>query len=309
MLDTIPSKEVTPSVSLSILKKLFELENNFGWRNDGQNWTIASNNSTSDTFARHAIVSQLVDTILTTEDCGILVEALEVLRTEPNNPIQSNRLHINANVDVFNYRNKLYEEILVKTTEGKFTLDQVCKAVLCLGKLENEGAFTFQHDLIDKLWVGIISKANDITGENILQLFRTIQYFKKSRRLVMSVIEKKIVTLLWHMDTKTVSEICGVLLMEEKNTLSENVKIRNSFNTSGGSNSSSHMASYNWGISARFFMALSKCIGLNIHLVKEEELIKVVKAFTVFNFHDQTIENVRISVAIRNRFVPVTLFL
>lgn len=277
MLDTIPCQEVTPFVSFSILKKLFELENNFGFRNDGRSWLNASENSTTETFTRLAIVTRLVDTILTSEDSNLLIDTLDLLRREcPHVNDQTHGLYDPDNH--LDYRNKLLQEMLVRVTEGKLELNQVCRAVVTLGKMETDKGYGFSKDFVDKFWVGILGQSEDITSENIVNVLHTVKYFKKSSRLVLNLLERKLVTLWWNMSPKIVAEMCSVFMtsspMESERALQQGIN--------------------SWQISTRLLMALSKCTNLNIHKVTEAELIKIVKAFHTLNFCDTVIEQVRL---------------
>lgn len=277
MLDTIPSQEVTPFVSFSILKKLFELENNFGFRNKGRSWTSAENNSTTETFARLAIVTKLMDTIITCDNSSLLLDTLDLLGREST--------HVNDNADGIydpenhlDYRNKVFQEILVRVTEGKLDLEQVCRAVVILGKMEMEKGFSFNNDFIDKFWVGIDGNSDEINSENIVEVVRIVKYFKKSSRLVLNLAERKCYSLYWKMSTATVAEICSIIT------------------SSGGRVSveekSSHGINY-WQIPSRLLTTLCKCTNLNIHKVTESELSSIVETLHSLSFYDSAIEQVR----------------
>lgn len=282
MLDTIPSQEVTPFVSFSILKKLFELENNFGFRNEGRSWiSVSDNNSTTETFARLAIVTRLMETILTSDNIPLLLDTLDLLRREcPHINDHSHGIYDPDNH--LDYRNKIFHEVLVKVTEGKFDLEQVCKAVVILGKMEIDKGFCFRKDYIDKFWVGILDRSDDINAENIVEVLRTVKYFKKSSRLVLSLVERKMMTLWWKLNTVDVAEICSILISTEGPVMSLKEKSASGINS--------------WQIPSRLLTTLCKCTSLNIHKVTETELSKIVLALNTLSFHDVSIEQVILGV-------------
>jgi hypothetical protein len=298
ILDTIPSQEVTPVVSLSILRKLFELENNFGFRNEGRSWVITTENSSIETFARMAIVSRLVDIVILGDDTTLLLEALDILRVErklalrPRNQLEEdaeesepeNENPSSERLQEFsNYRGKLCDEILIRTIKGKLNLPEVCRAICSMGQMERQFPNEIRTDFIDKMWTGILDRGNEIEITNIVQVFKTIQYFKKSRRLVMNLVERKFLSLWWRLEPETVAEICDLLLMKEAGPGSVSSQSqKNIFNTK-----------QYWGIvSTRLLMSLSRAISLNLHQVTESQLLKVLKTFHALNFCDRTVEKV-----------------
>jgi hypothetical protein len=271
ILETIPTQEVTPYVSLGILTKLFELESNFVFRNDGMPWTISSENSAIDTFARTAIVTQLIDTIVTSDDNAIVLGALTALKCE--RPLG------NAN----EYREKLFQEILLRVTKGQFTVHQVCEAIISLGKIERDTKISIPNSLIDKLWVGIFEKSEEINVDNIAMLFQVLPHFQKSRRLVLNLAEKKLLSMSWKMDSKLVAKICEILMAESTLFVKNRV----------GGVDELKPASEAVGVSNRALSALSRCINLNIHHITELELFTIVRAFKAQNFCDTSFEKVQ----------------
>lgn len=267
MLDTVPTQEVTPFVSLAIMKKLFELENNFLFRNDGMPWTVSSDNMITDTFSRTAIVTRLIDTILTSEDANILLAALKALKSE--RPMDNGS----------NYREKLFKEILFRVTKGQFTMNQVCEAIISLGKIEKDMGYPIPNSLIDKLWTGIFEKSNDIDVQNIGLLFQVLPCFKKSQRLVLNLAEKKLLSLWWKMDTKTIGKICEILVQEKVS--------RSHTNSTSKTPGTDALV-----VSNRLLSALSRCVNLNMHHITELELFTIVTTFQAQNFCDNAFEKV-----------------
>ena len=265
ILDTIPSQEVTPYVSFSILKKLFELESNFGFRNEGRSWVITSPNGKQETFARAAIIGRLMDIIMSTDNTSLLLDTLDVLRSEKS------QLFYHDSDEFMNYRNRLCECILVKVTEGKLSLLETCRAVCAFGQMTSDKNFQIDNKFVDKLWVGILDKSNEITADNIVHVFRTVQYFTKCQRLVCGLVEKNMKTLWWRMDSETAAQICEIIGTEKKAN-----------------------DRWIWCIPGQLYSLLSKSTSLNMHQIQEGQLLKIIKCFHCHDFCDQVFRKVSI---------------
>jgi len=231
-----------------------------------------------------AIVSRLIDILILGDDTSVLLDALDMLRydrksiaanvirrldrdedEEPSPLTQTDILEFSK------YRSKLCEQVLIRTTKGQLSLEQVCRAVCTMGQISQLFPGEIQKDFIDKMWMGISDKSHKIQEGNIVSVFRTIQYFQKSQRLVMSIVERKFLSIWWKMKTQAVSEICDLLLMKD-----------------------SHKGYKYWSIvSSRLLASLSKCIHMNLHQLSEEELFKVIKAFHGLDFCDPAFEKVK----------------
>jgi hypothetical protein len=176
-LNTIPSQEITPFVSFSIIKKLFELESNFGFRNDGISWNASMENGKHETFARAAIIGRLIDTIITSSRTSLLLDTLDILRNEKNQNIYLD------STELVNYSGRLCDIILVRVSTRKLPLNMMCRAVCSFGEMERDKKFNIDKKVLDKMCVGILDKSSEVTINNIVDVFRTIQYFTKSQRL------------------------------------------------------------------------------------------------------------------------------
>lgn len=217
-------------------------------------------------------MNRLVDTILTTDDTTILLSALAALKCE--RPVE--------NSSGGDYRDRLFDAILLRVTTGQFHLNQVCEAIITLGKIERDTGKTHPNSLIDKLWTGVFEKSEDVDAENITLIFQALPYFTKSRRLVLNLAEKKLLTNWWKMNTEAVSKICQILITEKSLTKS---------NTMKGAQTSNSMNDP-VGVSSRVLSALARCTSLNMHKVTEVELYTIVRAFLTQNFCDATFEKV-----------------
>ncbi|CAG7718865.1 unnamed protein product [Allacma fusca] len=264
ILETIPCQEVTPFVSFSILKKLFELESNFGFRNEGKSWVVSVGNGKQETFARAAIVGRLMNTIMVSDDVKTVLDTLEILRRE-------NSQYFQDSDEFLNYHQRLCDYILVRTTEGKLTLEETCRAVCLFGELASQStSFKIAPSLIDKMWVGIVGRENDITVNNIVQVFKTVPHFKKSQRLVYNLVDNYLLTFWWRMDSDAVAQFCDII---------ESKRLKNEWDSA---------------LSGRMLRTLSRCTSLNIHQVTQDQLFKILTCFLQQNFCDVTIQTVLI---------------
>lgn len=281
ILDTIPSQEVTPAVAICVVRKLFELENNFSFRNNGKSWLISTSGEAGsnnlESFGRMAVVSRLIDTIISSNKNQILLDGLDVLGLEANNS-SALKYYFETNEEFLNYRMKLCNEVLIRVVEGKLQLEDICRAICSIGQIGKSNGREesirvkneMQTKFLDKMWPGILEKSNEINSNNILQVFSTVQYLNKSRRLVMDLVERKIFHIWWNLKLSQIANICEIVATGRKTT-KESVQDP-------------------WNISNRVLMAFSRNLSLNLHKVTEEELICIIKAFHVLGFCDSTTE-------------------
>ncbi|XP_075216119.1 dipeptidase C isoform X2 [Lycorma delicatula] len=230
LLDVIPSDEVTPYVALHALQKIIILENNKEFRNSVMN--INKNDADveeekSKNFTRTAVLNQLVETIATSDDASIILSGLKlVCRDLVGGSVES-------------YKEKLCNEVLCRASDGKFSINQICEAVKIFSILKNND--------IDKLWVGIVEKINEINEKNIMDVFRCLPCLKKSKKVVLNILEKKVTLYWWKISGRDVAEIICIL---KENT-----------------------------VSIRILNVLARWINTNIHSVNEDELLNIVNGF------------------------------
>ncbi|KAG8288699.1 hypothetical protein J6590_013987 [Homalodisca vitripennis] len=250
ILETIPANEVTPNVALQALKKIVTLENNKTFRNTvGEAYRNIENEANqiglheNETFTRTAVLSRLVDKILTSGDSDILLNGYLIV----------NRDIIGKYIDQDN-KNRFTNEILCRVTDGKFSINHTCEAI----KIFSDIAVKFNEN-VDKLWVGITEKSNDITKNNIMNVVRCLPYLYKSRKVVLSVVEKKLFDFWYTIDGHNVAEIL-VILTQIK----------------------SH--------SPRILSILSQWVNKNIHTATEDDLIEIINGFCLVNYNNSAIE-------------------
>lgn len=251
ILETIPANEVTPYVALQALKRIVTLENNKAMRNVymGEFYNSIKNEifpeglHENETFTRTAVLTQLVDIILSSPDNNILL----------NGFLMVNRDIIGKFIEQDN-KYRFTNEILCRVTDGKFSVKQTCDAIKVFSEIE-----TTSKQSVDQLWVGITEKSNDITKDNLMDVVRSIQYLNNSRKVVLSVVEKKLFDFWYMIDGHDVGEILVVLKLIKSN-------------------------------SPRILSILSQWVNKNIHTATEDDLIEIINGFCSLDFNNLGIE-------------------
>ncbi|PNF40653.1 hypothetical protein B7P43_G05910 [Cryptotermes secundus] len=236
LLETIPDEEVTPLVAFCALKKIIELENNHQYRNA----FVRSGDDSSENFTRTAVFSQLINTIVTGEESGIILDTLKVVSREM---FGASSAH---------YRDKLCDEILVRVTDGKFSVVQVCEIVRMLASFMNAEKNT---ENVDKLWIGLVDKEKEITEKNIMEVFRILPFLKQSRKMVFRLLERKSRIVWWRLPGSAIAEILSILF---------EVKL----------------------FSSKMMVVLSRWTNTNIHAVSEDDLLEIVRGFCALDYVD-----------------------
>lgn len=242
LLETMPSNEVTPYIALKALKKIITLENNKQFRNRMSKYN--EDMHPNETFTRAAILNQLVDKISSSNEADIVLSGLQLVSRDM------------IGTDTEMYKQKLRVEVLCRVTDAKFNISQTCESVKIFSSFDE---LNNTKD-IDKLWVGISQKSSDINETNLMDVFRCLPYFKKSRKVILNIVEKKLIDGWWHISGSDVSEILSILR-----------EIRS--------------------FSPRILGVLSRWINTNIHTVTEDDLLEIINGFWVLDFTSRGIEN------------------
>ncbi|XP_021925496.1 FAST kinase domain-containing protein 3, mitochondrial isoform X1 [Zootermopsis nevadensis] len=239
LLETIPDEEVIPLVAFYALKKLIELENNYEYRNA----SVRNGEEFTENFTRTAVFSRLINTIASGSESTIILDTLKVLSREM----------FGSNSSM--YRDKLCDEILVRVTDGKFDVVQVCEIVRMLASFMDAKN---NAENVDKLWVGLLDKEKEITEKNIMEVFRILPILKQSRKMVFSLLERKSRVVWWRLHGSAVAEILSIIL---------EVKL----------------------FSPQMMVILSRWTNTNIHAVSEDDLLEIVRGFCALDYVDSGI--------------------
>jgi Xaa-Pro dipeptidase len=239
LLETIPDDEVNPLVAFYALKKIIELENNHQYRNA----LVRSGEDMSENFTRTAVFNQLINTIASGPESYVILDAMKMVCREM----------VGSNSSV--YRAKLCDEVLMRVTDGKFDVVQVCEIVRVLGSSMNAEK---SAENVDKLWVGLVDKEKEITEKNIMEVFRILPFLAQSRKVVFGLLERRSRLVWWRLTGNAVAEILSILL--EMKTFSP-----------------------------RMMAILSSWTNTNIHTVSEDDLLEIVRGFCALDYVDPVI--------------------
>ncbi len=229
LLEVVPSTYVEPSVAFHIIEKMIELDYLYSIGGEGNSDDVSQN------FTKTAVFNQLMGVVLSNRDSRVLIKCLELMNQ-----------HVMFKKCLVSYAEKLYEQILISVTENKFSIIELCEIVKAYHNVGN-----YSH--IDKLWVGIAEKVDEINHDNIMNIFRILPYFKTGRSIVTSTLHKKMVDLWWRMNGEDVAEI--LFLTKETQT-------------------------YNH----EFLQILGRWMNTKIHSVTDDVLLSIIKGFGGLDF-------------------------
>lgn len=196
---TVPDYELTAAVSVEILRKLIELENNQHYRRK----TPPSNglDDKEKNNLRDVVVCSLLEVIVPCEDPKLIVESLKIITRDMTRAASRNN-----NSWVGFYRARLSHEALILATDSKFTVTQLCEVV-------NAFSYIYKDDseLTDMLWVGFEARSGEINDTNIVEVFRVLPLFKKSRKVILAQAETAFLQVCWSLSGAAIAEVMGSL--------------------------------------------------------------------------------------------------
>lgn len=189
LLDLIPKLEITPSVALQALKTIVKLENSREFKNKFGAFMADEEPETS---INHAVINNLIEVIVTSEENHEILEALQLISEELSGD------------SLPQLRQKLCDEVLIRIADNKFSISEICSSARSLLLSGN------QFD-IDKLWVGVIGKQSEITEKNIMEVFRILMHVNLSRSLILKILQKQLEAVSLKLTGENVSEILSIL--------------------------------------------------------------------------------------------------
>lgn len=177
LLEVCPETEVTPPVALAVIRRIFDLENNIEYRNQGLNQYPEENHFT---FIRGAVMKRLVETVCGGSDPQLLVETLRAMGRDT---YQGDRLK---------YLETLCTECMVAVTEGRLSISQTCEAARAFHTLGPVGV-----SYLDQLWQGLTDRTTEVGDREVCEVMSVLPLMKKSRKHVYNMVERKLGGL-WH---------------------------------------------------------------------------------------------------------------
>lgn len=239
LLEVCPEEDVTPKVALAIIKQLFELENNVEFRNRGLNQYPEE---ASFTFTRGAVMKRLIEVICCAAEPKYIVNALQVMGRD------------NFQGDKLKYLESLCTHCIVLITEGKLSVTQVCDAAKAFYNLGPIGS-----RYVEKVWVGITDKTNDIHEKEIYEVMSILPLVKQSRKHLYNAVEKSMSNCWYKCKCEDIIKILHILVQ---------LRMTNS----------------------RMLPMISKWTDLNIHALKEGNLRWIVYSVMSLSYTDISIQ-------------------
>ncbi|XP_046752403.1 uncharacterized protein LOC124415610 [Diprion similis] len=184
LLETIIVEEINSMVAVQALRKIIELEN-----------SPRNGSRASPTCNRECVLGQVVEMIAGTQDGDTLLEALDLLARDTISP-PVNRL-----------RDRLCDEVASRIADNEMSVAQIVEAVRVMTKFRN---LEYQ-EVVDSLWVGLAARESEVSAEDLVPLFRSLHSFKKSRRFVHAVLDRRLERHLRLLTGRQIADILNAL--------------------------------------------------------------------------------------------------
>ena len=189
LLEIIPPTEITPAVALEALKTVVKFENCKDFK---RKFEAFLEDDEFDSEKNSAALNNLIDIIVTSNENGIILEALQLVSEDMTGE------------NVLSIRQKLCDEVLIRIADDRFSISEICKSARSLLLSGNE------FD-IDKLWVGVIEKQNEIDEKTIMEVFRILIHVNLSRALFLKILQKQIEVVFLKLKGDNIAEILSIL--------------------------------------------------------------------------------------------------
>lgn len=199
LLEIVMLDDITPAVALCALKKIVELEN-FKFHIATNKLSSILNTKPNIDYTKTTILNKLLEIIIKGEDHSSVIRTLELI------PIDSVRV---LPFDLF--KNKISDEILLRVTESKLNIDNICQSIDTFSKLN-------EVKTADQLWIGLMDKSQQIDEKNVIQVFRILYLLKKSRKTIMNMLERRLQDFWHHLCTNDIIEILYTIRLTKCNS-------------------------------------------------------------------------------------------
>ncbi|CAL4150691.1 unnamed protein product [Meganyctiphanes norvegica] len=187
LLNTCPEEEVTPAVALGVMRRIFDLENNLEYRNQGMNQYPEESTVT---FTRAAVMKRLVEIVCASSEPQVILDALRAMSRDT------------FQGDKIKYLEKLCTESLVLITEGKLRVDQVCQAAR---SFHNLGVYGLKH--LEKVWIGLTDREEEMQENELCSVMSIVPLVKQSRKHLYNIVERRFGAIWLKLKTEDVIRI------------------------------------------------------------------------------------------------------
>jgi len=248
LLETIPRQEVTPRVAVHALRKIIDLENTVSapgsMRETIRGTRKQPVSGGQDTFLRMAFMTMLLDIICDSKQPKVILDGLGIVMRDP------------FPADLAVYKERLLDQVLVCTSEGLFSVMEVCRAITILSQYYEDRKRCLET--ADKLWFGIVDQYKHINDpQTKVAVFGALPSLNKSRHIVMKVLEKKGLENWEQYTTSDIIEILRVIVDIKYDRVNPN-----------------------------FMKMISEWLALNIHQVKESEMLAIIYSLMQLDYMD-----------------------
>lgn len=157
--------------------------------------------------------------------------------------IKRNSLDLPKTEETFN------NELLLRNSDGHLSIVEVCECITVMGTTK----------LTDRFWTGIADNIDNITVDNIIFIFRILPKIKVSRKLISSLLDKKIPEMWYNLKAEVVIE--SMYYLRECNLPLHGV-----------------------------LQCYARWLSTNAHLLKEAQLLQLLRHFRLLDFMNIEIE-------------------
>lgn len=219
VIDDIPEAELTPDIAVVAFEAIVTLASLIELRN------LEDSNK---------IYDKIIDCIAKRSDTKTLLDVL------------------NPSVDLKKTVERICNELLMRNSDGMLGIVEICESVKKFVECQ-------QQQGAEKFWSGLSDQEKHINESNIKFIYQILPKLKVSRRMVVSVVERKITSVFWQLSSEAVTDILKALI-------------------------ESKQSSY------RTMQTIARWLNTNIHAVSESDLESIVQSFTVLDYSDAQIE-------------------
>ncbi|XP_072940516.1 FAST kinase domain-containing protein 3, mitochondrial-like [Epargyreus clarus] len=224
--------KITPNIALGAIERIYDLEKN-------PSTMLVDPSSIHINFAKGAILDKLLRVVMKTEDTQTI---LNVMKTESS--------------VMEPYKHRFCDELLIRVTDNKLSVDQLCEFALFLIKNNIDTKYC---QTIDKLWVGFVEREGDINEKNIVHVFTVLPGLKASKRMILALLEQKLSELWPKIGVTAMQDILAVFIHEKY-------------------------------FSLQSFAVLGRWLNTNIHNLDEDSLLDIVSKLTRLKYTDDQVE-------------------
>ncbi|XP_023230928.1 FAST kinase domain-containing protein 3, mitochondrial-like [Centruroides sculpturatus] len=234
-LEMLPSSEVTPSVALTLLERIFDLFSTY------PDIRTSMRENAQENFTHLAVLTKLCELICESEDPNILLSGLQAI------------INADSGMKNENYSQIILQELLIRVTERKMKLQEICELIEILKQAGNEQLN------IDRLWQNIIDCSNEINEGNILKVYNILPCFKTSQRILLNFLYHQTTNCLTNLTGKQIAQILKIQCNIKQ-------KLR------------------------KLLTVISYWTNVNIHILMEEDLKDIIYYMNNLDYYDKNLQ-------------------